>query len=305
MKEIEIATENQSVFASKLIQFLLVLIGFKSRMGRNIAKDKYRKKPARLPKSILKNNTVEVSEIAGKKVWTFSPKKAQSDSVILFLHGGAYYANISFLHWRFLKQLLMHTSAKIIVPDYPLAPQFTAKDTYLFLDEVYEKLIKQNPSKKIVLMGDSAGGGLALGYAQKIRNEKILQPTQIVLFSPWLDVSMSNPEIEIHDKADKVLNLNGLKEAGKNYAGSLGFFDYRVSPLYGELQNLGQITIFVGTKELLIADARRFRQIVKENNIEINYFEYNMMFHDWILVPCLKATKNVIKTTTHLLYHNQ
>jgi acetyl esterase/lipase len=305
MKKIEIATENQSVFASKLIQFLLVLIGFKGRMGRNIAKDKYRKKPAKIPKSILKNNTVEVSEIAGKKVWTFSPKKAQSDSVILFLHGGAYYANITFLHWRFLKQLLKHTSAKIIVPDYPLAPQFTAKDTYLFIDEVYEKIIKENPSKKIALMGDSAGGGLALGFAQKIRNEKILQPKQIVLFSPWLDVSMSNPEIKIHDKADKVLNLKGLIEAGKNYAGNLSVLDYRVSPLYGELQNLGQISIFVGTKELLIADAQRFRQIAKENNIEINYFEYNEMFHDWILVPCLKATKNVIKTTAHLLHQNQ
>lgn len=286
---------------SRLIQFFIGLFGVKKAMERKIVNNAFRKKPASIPKSMLKKFNVDVEEFKGRKVWTVSPKNIESTTVILFFHGGAYYANISPIYWRLVEKLINSTRATIIVPDYPLAPESSCINTYQFLDIVYAKLISDYHSKQIVFMGDSAGGGLALGFAQKIKNERIKHPEQIILFSPWLDVSMTNPEIVKFDKLDKILNVTGLKIAGENYAGDLDVTDFRVSPIYGDFSNLGQISIFIGTNEVFIADIRKFKQLLEDQHICFNYLEYPKMFHDWVLVPNLKETNEVIrKITTYL-----
>ncbi len=278
---------------SRLIQFFMGLLGMKRAMERKIARNSYNKVPAAIPKSIAKNFDVKVEEFSGRKVWSISPKSQESKTIILFLHGGAYYANITKMHWGLIEQLLVNTSVTVIVPDYPLAPELTCIDTYQFLDEVYASLIATHPTKRIVFMGDSAGGGLALGFAMQIRNEGLKQPEQITLFSPWLDVSMDNPEIAKYDKHDKILSLDGLKSAGKKYAGNFVVTDYRVSPLYGDFKNLGKISIFIGTNDMLVADVRKCKQILEDNHIDFNYFEYPKMFHDWVLIPGLKEAEDV------------
>lgn len=280
--------------ASRLIQFFMGLLGMKRAMEKKIVNNTYSKVPAGIPKSIHKKHKIIVREFIGRKCWTIIPESGENNTAILYLHGGAYYANITPMHWRFIEQLLIGTNATFIVPDYPLAPESQCTDTYQFLDAVYEKLISDYHSRQIVFMGDSSGGGLALGFAQKIKNERIKQPEQIMLFSPWLDVSMANPEIAKVDKHDKILSINGLKTAGKNYAGTLDVTNYRVSPIYGDFSRLGEISVFIGTNELFVADARKFKQLLEDQRIDFNYFEYPEMFHDWVLVPSLKETKKVI-----------
>jgi acetyl esterase/lipase len=151
-------------------------------------------------------------------------------------------------------------------------------------------------------MGDSAGGGIALGFAQKIKNEEVKQPVEIILFSPWLDVSMSNPDLIKFEKDDKILNVNALKMAGQNYAGSLEVSDYRVSPLFGHFNDLPRVTIFTGTKDLLITDARRCIQLCEEEGIPFNYFEYRDMFHDWVIIPWLKESQDVMDKVRTILH---
>lgn len=287
---------------SGIFQFIIGLIGFKRRMEKNIRHNSFKKVPAPVLKSIRKKQTVLTETYHGRTIWTLTPVNIQTDRIILFFHGGAYYANITKHHWRFIERLLISTNAGIIVPDYPLAPESTCSDVYRFLDGVYSKLISDHPEKQIVLMGDSAGGGLALGYAQKVRNDNIRQPDQIILISPWLDVSMTNPEIPGVEKSDKILSIAGLKIAGKKYAGNLKVTDYRVSPLYGEFSGLGKISVFIGTNELFIADARKLKKFMDERNIEFTYHEYPGMFHDWVIFPDLKETKDVIQKITLLLH---
>lgn len=280
--------------ASRLIQFFMGLLGMKRAMEKKIVNNAYSKVPAGIPKSIRKKYKIIVREFTGRKCWTIIPGPGENNTAIFYLHGGAYYANITPMHWRFIEQLIKATNAICIVPDYPLAPESHCTDTYQFLDAVYAQLVSDYPSRQIVFMGDSSGGGLALGFAQKIKNERIKQPQQIILFSPWLDVSMANPEIAKVDKHDKILSINGLKKAGKNYAGTLDVTNYRVSPIYGDFSGLGEISVFIGTNELLVADARRLKQLLEDQRIDFNYFEFSEMFHDWVLVPSLKETKKVI-----------
>ncbi len=301
MGKIEKATENRSVFASKLFQFLLVMVGFKSRMDRNIVKDKYRKTPAKIPRSFERKNTVKVSTIDGRIVWNISPKSHHPEVVVIYLHGGAYFSNLTLLHWPLIAKLLEKTGAKIIVPDYPLAPKFTCTDTYTFLDKLHDKVLEENPAKRIVFVGDSAGGGLAMGFAQQLRNEGKTLPDHLILYSPWLDASMTDPNLKKLEKTEKVLSLKGLKKAGEKYAGSHDIKNFRVSPLYGNLKGLGKISIFTATHEMLNADAKRFKEKAIEAGIYLNYFEYRGLFHCWVLVPFLGATQDVVQKTARLI----
>lgn len=288
-------------FESRLIQFFMGLFGMKRAMEKKILNNSYRKDPASIPKSIDKNFDVKVEVFDSRKVWTISPKSQRSNSIILFLHGGAYYANITKMHWALIEQLLVTTNTTVVVPDYPLAPEFNCMRNYQFLDEVYAKLVSTYPSKKIIFMGDSAGGGLALGFAQKKNTEDIKKPEQIILFSPWLDVTMSNPDITKYDKADKILSVNGLKIAGKSYAGDFDLTDYRVSPIYGNFTSQGKISVFIGTNEVFIADARKLKALLEEQQVIFNYFEYPSIFHDWVVVTMLKETKDVLNKIKNLI----
>ena len=147
-------------------------------------------------------------------------------------------------------------------------------------------------------MGESAGGGLALGFSMFLRNENKNQPSQLILLAPWLDVSMNNPDILAVDKKDKILGIKGLQMAGIGYAGQTKLDNYKVSPIYGGLADLPQISIFVGTHDLLLADARKLKENADKSGVSINYFEYPKMFHVWILLNKLKeaqvATSQII-----------
>ena len=206
-------------FESRLIRVALGLFGIKRAIEKRIFTNSFAKNPSKLPQSFVKNFDNQEIELNGRKVWTISPKYKKSDVTILYFHGGAYVFNISRLHWSFIGQLIKKTNAMIVVPDYPLAPEATYSETYNFIGDLYSRLTSGSTRKKIVFMGDSAGGGLAFGYAQQLKIENRNQPDQLIIFSPWLDVTMTNPDIKAIEKEDKILSVEGLREAAREYAG--------------------------------------------------------------------------------------
>lgn len=280
--------------ASRLVRLSMGILGMKRAMEKRIANNTYSKEPAKIPRSFFRRYRVEATTCLQRQLWTLSSRQGAGDRVVLYLHGGAYHANISRLHWLFVGKLLTYTNASILVPDYPLAPESNCVDVYRFLDTVYHELIRNHPNKQIVFMGDSAGGGLALGYAMKTRNEGLVQPDRIILFSPWLDASMANPGIVHVDASDHLLSVNGLKMAGKRFAGDLDVTDYRVSPIHGDFTGLGKLSIFIGTHEVFAPDARKLMHMLKDRHVAFNFFEYPGMFHDWVIVPGLREARDVM-----------
>ena len=285
---------------SKLIQSSMGLLGLKKSLEKKMITNSFVKEPAKPTKSLLRNYNIEENEQNGRKVWLISPKTIKSNVVILYLHGGAYMANITYLHWSFIEQLIAKTNATIVVPDYPLAPESVCIETYDFMAELYQQLIAEYTAKRIIIMGDSAGGGLALGFVQQLRDEKKMLPEQIIIFSPWLDLTMDNSNIALIDEKDKLLSISGLKNAGLKYAGNLDLKDYRLSPIYGDITRLCTISIFTGTNDILNADAQKCKQILKDKLLDFNYFEYPEMFHDWVIISSLKETQDVISQVNKL-----
>lgn len=291
---------EKASFTSKMIQSMSSLFGVK-KGGDMIKKSNQSKStevPTPVPTSMCKKYDIQESIINNRKVWTIKPKEKGSDKVVLYLHGGAYVSTIKKYHWKFVEELILKTNATIVIPDYPLAPSSNCENAIDFVGQLYQELLKKYTSENIDLMGDSSGGGLALGFAMQLSKENKPQPHQIILLFPWLDATMSNKDILEIDKKDKILGIEPLQIAGKAFAGELDLKDYRVSPIYGDFSGLGKISVFVGTHDLFVADCRKLKSLAKTSNISMNYFEYPKMFHGWVLASMQesKVAKNQISS---------
>ena len=166
---------------------------------------------------------VEIKEYSGRKVFIVNPKEQnKSEQTILYIHGGAYMAEVTKDHWDFIKKIVEDTNATVIVPDYPLAPKYTYKEVFNMMEPLYKEIVSKVDMEKFIVMGDSAGGGLALALEEKLSQEKIEMPEKTILISPWLDTRLTNPKIPEVQKRDKQLNKFKLQIAALGYAGKDG-----------------------------------------------------------------------------------
>jgi acetyl esterase/lipase len=225
----------------------------------------------------------------GMDVHILEPQDIEPKANILFFHGGSYVLPATRPHWRFLVQLVERTGCRVIAPDYPLAPVHGWADAYRVLLSFHSKLLEVVSNNTFLLMGDSAGGGLALGYAMALRDEVKSLPATLILLSPWLDVTMSNPHIEQIDPSDPFLNILALKRAGMAWAKGANPRKPWISPIYGNFSNLPPMHLFIGTKDLLIADSRRFRGLCFAAGANLSFYEFENMIHDWMLLDFKEA----------------
>lgn len=170
------------------------------------------------------------------------------------------------------------------MPDYPLAPEHTHRESFEMVTTLYKQLLSTVSADNLILMGDSSGGGFALALAQKLRDEQLIQPSQIVLLSPWLDITLTNPEITNIAGNDPFLEVEILRKAGNLYAGDVDAEHHLLSPINGPLEGLGRISLFIGSKEILIADARKLKAAAEAKGIKINYWVYEDMVHAWMFL---------------------
>ena len=226
---------------------------------------------------------VKIEEFNGRKVFIVTPKEELSNTKILYFHGGSYMAEMSDYHWNFIKKLVTDTKSTIIIPDYPLTPKYNYKDVYNMVEPLYKEVIEKIDVNNLIVIGDSAGGGLALGLLEKVSGENLPIPSKTILISPWLDVRLTNPEIDEVQKEDKELNKEALKVAGIAYAGDDGIDSYLVNPIDGDLSKLSNVTILTGTSDILNPDVHVLEEKGKEQGIDINVKEYEGAGHIWII----------------------
>ncbi|WP_224994771.1 alpha/beta hydrolase fold domain-containing protein [Cesiribacter sp. SM1] len=284
---------------SRLVNLLLKLVNKKTLLQKQFKYNKFDLFTSSEPtRQVMASCNVHKSLVQEHNVFTLSPKQPKEGvhKHILYFHGGAYVQSFARPHWDFLSLLVNKTCCTITAPDYPLAPAHTYEQTFAVVSELYRNLINKVNPNEFILMGDSAGGGLALALAQLMKNQNTPQPRQLILLSPWLDLSLTNPVIKDIDPSDLFLGVDGLKLAGKAYAGNTSPDHYLMSPINGPLEGLGRISIFMGSREILVADARKLKEIAKAKGIPLNYYEYEGMFHTWMLLnlPESKKAKKLI-----------
>ena len=233
------------------------------------------------PNEEAKICSIETQEFQNRKIFMVYPKDIKTDLTIMYFHGGSYMAEATNEHWDFIQKLAIDTNSTVIMPDYPLAPKANYKDVFDFAVPFYKETIANIDTNQLILMGDSAGGGLALGLMEKISNEDIKIPNKIMLISPWLDTRLTNPDIDEVQKRDKQLNKETLKLAGIAY--SLGDDNYLVNPIDGDLSKLKNITIFTGKNDILNPDVHVLKNKALEQGIEIEVKDYDNANHIWVI----------------------
>ena len=221
-------------------------------------------------------------DIDGVEVFTFGDESARN--TILYVHGGAFIGEINYQHLIYCFLMSRKLDAYVIAPVYPLAPDHTASQTFDLMKGLYENLIQR---EKLILMGDSAGGGFVYSFCQYLKTIDMAQPDKIITFSPWVDVSMSNPPYD--SKNDPILGEEGLREIGKAWAGDLSTKDYMVSPLFGDNTGLADTLIFAGTGEIFYKDIRKYAENLKMDGVNVRLIVGKELFHIYPLFPIPEA----------------
>ncbi|WP_299584421.1 alpha/beta hydrolase [Mucilaginibacter sp.] len=277
---------------------------FKTSQIKDFETKNFNQAAAPLPPKYTEEFNVDSAVVTGRNVYTVSPKNKTSGKYILYLHGGGYMYGIGSYHWDLIGELLRRTNATVIFPDYPLTPAHTAEEGFVQIDQVYKNLLSKVPPDSVVIMGDSAGGGFALALAEQMKKEGVPQPSQLILLSPWLDATMTNPGIKSLEKKDVMVAVTFLKMIGKAWAGKLSTTNYLVSPIYGNLNGLAKVSVFTGGQEILLADCRKFKSMMNRKGIPVNYFYYQEMFHDWALASFLPESRMVLDQVSSLIGNN-
>lgn len=265
-------------------------------MKRNAAK-RYRE-PLRNPENFVppkyfgSKYRIDAYQVNDRRIVSIKPKSSDPDVHIVYLHGGAYINEISHWHWRFIDKIVRRTGAQMSVVEYPLTPEHQYTDTYAMVEKVYAGLAGTH--QKIVLMGDSAGGGLAMGLALKINKaKKLRRPDKVVAISPWMDLSISTYIPPGLLKGDVMLNREALRIPAASYAGEMDQQHYLLSPLFGDFEGYPPIGIWVGDSELVVVDMPTIKEKLMAANVPFLYTEGEDMQHVYPLFPTREGREAV------------
>ena len=173
---------------------------------------------------------------------------------------------------------------------YPVAPESQVEAGLASVEAVFDALVAEVGAENISVVGDSAGGGLALAFCQQLSRHGKPLPASQVLFFPWLDVTVSDPSQPALQPLDHVISIPALRKAGESWAGNLGPASPLASPLFGDLSNLPPTLSIVGTHDILLPDTRRLGALQPE----VTVVEYPGLFHGWVYAP-LPETKQAIQ----------
>ena len=233
------------------------------------------------------------TEIAGSSVYKLENDDASC--TVFYIHGGSYAFGIYPSQVSLCEKLATQLGAQVLIPLYPLAPNGNCLDAYAFLDAAYEEAL--SAGKPIYLVGDSAGGGLACAFAEHLRDKGTELPGGLVLFSPWLDVTLCNPDIAAYEQKDIQLKRYGLAELGKLWADSLDTTDPCVSPIYGDVSGLPPTLLVVGTEEIMCPDTTKLYEMLKDANVKTQLVYGEGLWHVYVVsdIPEAASTLDIVE----------
>ena len=202
---------------------------------------------------------------------------ADPDGVVLYFHGGGYIIGSSQTHKGIAGHLAKTSGAMVIAPDYRLAPEHPYPAALDDAETVYRALLDEgHPPASLSLAGDSAGGGLAVALAMRLRDKGLPVPSSLTVMSPWTDLSNSrlySPECE------PVLQRRWIDKAARLYCGSEPVANPYISPVCGDLSGLPPLLIQVGSQEILLNDAQRLARAAERDSVDTRLEIYNSLWH--------------------------
>jgi epsilon-lactone hydrolase len=226
-----------------------------------------------------------------------TPQEALPGRMLLCLHGGGYTQGSAKSHRHFASRIARAARAEALVPDYRLAPEHpfpaAVEDALL----AYRWLLAQGfAPERIALVGDSAGGGLALATALAIQAARLPRPAALHVISPWADLTGVPPSYAARAPLDPVVTLESLTRFAALYAGAADRRHPLLSPLYADLSGLPPLLVQVATDEILYEDGLRLAEAARAAGVEVELQVGERMIHVWPLFhEILRAGRAAIR----------
>ncbi len=228
---------------------------------------------------------IEKLSIDGLSFEKISHPDAVKGNIIIHLHGGGYTVGSINTHRLLAADIAKAAKAEIFIPEYRLAPENPFPAALTDSLKIYKWILEQgiNPSK-IIISGDSAGGGLALATFMALKNNGDPLPVGLICISPWVDLLCSGKSHILKSKQDPVLSTEYLKKSALLYAGEEDLKNPLISPLYGDFQGFPPMLIQVGTEEILFDDAITLTEEAKSSRVDVRLSVWDGMWHVWHMV---------------------
>ena len=203
---------------------------------------------------------------------------------VLYLHGGGYVTGSPRTHRGLTARIARDARVCVAVPDYRLAPEHAHPAAVDDALAAYKGLLDQGiPPHKIIIAGDSAGGGLSLALALRIKAAPLPQPAGLVLLSPWTDLTLAGSSMQSPQQKEWLLTKSFIVDAAQHYAAGQDPRQPTVSPLFADLTGLAAMLVQVGTEEVLLDDATRLSQAATGQGVPVTLQIWPKLWHVWQL----------------------
>jgi acetyl esterase/lipase len=255
--------------------------------------------PTRVVPRFTRRWDATVSDI-GFPCHVLTPRGRPVTRTLYYVHGGGYMAPIDPFHVRYATRLADAIGARVVMPDYPLAPEHTWKDSH---DALVDDAARWAASEGgAVLAGDSAGGGLALAMALSMRDRGLAQASSLVLHAPWVDLTTSTPETFAADAIDPWLFIGKVQAYAAWWAGSVDELGRpEVSPALGDLTGLPRALVLYGTRDLLAPGCRLLARRAAEAGWDLTAIEEPDLIHVYGLLPLVPEGARALRQVKDFL----
>ncbi len=263
---------------------------------------------AQLPKN-MSIQSINMGDVKAEKISSLKSSNRvqapQAQTVILYLHGGAYCICSPKTHRSLTTNLAKKSQLTVFAPDYALAPEhpFPAGINDCLL--AYEWLLQFGyTSQNIIIAGDSAGGGLVMATMQRIKQKSLPAPAGLVLISPWMDMTLNNME-KVSDKIDPLLRWSNIKAGVESYLQGQDPKMPLASANFADLTGFPPMLIQVGSEEILLNDAKIIHQRAQDYKLDVTLTEYQNAWHVFQLqAGILNMADNAIAEVNQFILKN-
>lgn len=210
-----------------------------------------------------------------------SVRRRYVDWVILYLHGGAYATGSPLTHLALMARIAKLTGLQVVAPEYRLAPEHPAPAAFEDVLAAHAVLIAKGCAvDRIILAGDSAGGGLALAVLAELCACG-LRPAGLFAFSPWTDLALGGDSLVRNAASEVFLPAARLLFAVDLVRGAVSASDPRLSPVHAVFNRAPPVVLQVGTAEILLDDSRRMADVLRQAGGDVTLSEWPDCPHVW------------------------
>ncbi len=224
----------------------------------------------------------EPTVVGGVKAERIAPTGAIEGRRLLYLHGGGYVGGSPRSHRPLVARLADVARTTAFALEYRIAPEHPYPAAVDDAVDAYRALMAAGVwPERTIIAGDSAGGGLAVALAMKLKDEGLPQPAGLFVISPWADLTQGHRTYETKAADDPMITRERLNACAEEYLNGADPQDPFASPVFGDFAGLAPLLIQAGSEEALLGDSLLLAERAGHARVEVRLEVWPEMIHVW------------------------